>query len=213
MANGGDRGRAGGERGGLQAGGWAGAAASPLGTPEATSDHTGPLPTVVLTDWAPGTPIAMQPGKEIRVPTMMPWPTSTPRPTPTRRPGPTATAFLLHKPASDASGTILFNSSDPEISRQSIMAIPVDGRGQKAAEPALMSLSIDFFPVLDFPSPDGHYLLMHRPVEPEGQPFVFDWESRQVWPLLKSHPIQEHLIGRLYGWHPDSRQVLFWFFN
>lgn len=193
-----------------------GAQLSPIQTPipAATGPVPGqPLPTVVLTDWAPGTPIVLQEGKDVHLPTVTPWPTFTPRPTPTRRPGPTATAFPIRKPASSAAGTILFGSFDPKTLSKAVMAMPTNGQGQKTAEAASIPLSLDFTPILDSPSPDGRYLLLSQPVEPEGIPYVLNWQTQQLWPLLKGHPMQEHIIGRLYGWHPDSRQVLFWFFN
>lgn len=144
-------------------------------------------------------------------PTLQPFPTSspwipTPRPTPTRRPGPTLTPFPTRTPASDPSGTILFTSPD----RRAIMALPINAQGRKVAEPAPLSLSLDFSPVYSVPSPDGRYLLVLRQSEPGHMPYVVNLESGRVWPLFRQDP---YANGSLYGWHPDSRQVLFWYFD
>ena len=93
------------------------------------------------------------------------------------------------------------------------MALPINEQGQKSADATLLPLPSDLTPVLDTPSPNGRYFLLHQPVEPEGIPYVFDWQTRQLWALFRGHPMQPHIIGRVCGWHPDSQHVLFWFFN
>lgn len=136
-------------------------------------------------------------------------PSPTPIPSATRRPGPTATPFPIRGPAPDAAGTILYAPLEQPV----IMGVPVDGQGRKAAEAAPLPLSLDFTPIVRQPSPDGRYLLLLQPVEPGGRPYVFDTQTQQLWPLFKGHPWQKTIQGWLYGWHPDSRQALFWFFN
>ncbi|MBI4769804.1 MAG: PD40 domain-containing protein [Chloroflexi bacterium] len=87
------------------------------------------------------------------------------------------------------------------------MALPVDGEGQKIAEDSPLPLLLDFSPYFVAPSPDGHYLFVARPSEPGFIPYIFDIQSTQLWPLFKGNP---HISGEFFGWHPDSRQVLFW---
>lgn len=134
-----------------------------------------------------------------------PW-TPSPQPSPTRRPGPTATPFPTRGPGSDPAGTILYTAPD----RQAIMALTVDGQGRKVAEPAPLSLSLDFNPVYGVPSPDGRYLLVLRQSEPGHIPYVVNLESGRVWPLFGQ---ESYANGILYGWHPNSRQVLFYYFD
>jgi len=93
------------------------------------------------------------------------------------------------------------------------MGVPVDRQGRKAAEAAPLPLALDFSPLVGPPSPDGRYLLLLRPVEPTGLPFIYDLQTQQLWPLFREHPMQQDITGWPYAWHPDSRQVLFWFFN
>lgn len=162
-------------------------------SPGATATVVSPLPTPLPT---------------FRPPTWTPEPprTPVPQPTPTRRPGPTAMAFPTRGPGSNPAGTILYTAPD----RQAIMALTIDGQGRKVAEPAPLSLSLDFNPVLALPSPDGRYLLLLKQGEPGGVPYVADTSNGLVWPLFKEYP---DATGWPYGWHPDSRQLLFWFFN
>jgi Tol biopolymer transport system component len=107
----------------------------------------------------------------------------------------------------------MYSLPDPEKSEQVIMSISIDSEGQKLTEPSLLPLKLDFSPILDHPSPDGRYLLLRQPVEPAGRPYVFDWQNQQAWPVFRNHPLQEHIIGQSYGWHPDSRRFLFWSFG
>jgi Tol biopolymer transport system component len=83
----------------------------------------------------------------------------------------------------------------------------VDEQGWKRAEAMPQSFSLDFSPIIDSASPDGRYLLLLQSAEAGGIPYVFDWEIKQVRPLLKKYP---QIRGLPFGWHPDSRQVLFW---
>lgn len=158
-----------------------------LPTPPATQPPE-PSPTV----WTPGPP-----------PTDYAISTPTSRPTTTRRPGPTATPFPTWAPASNPAGTILYTAADG----QTILALPIDAQGQKAAEPAALPLSLDFAPWIGGVSPDGRYLLVLQPAEPGGIPYVANLESGQVWPVLRDNP---YPVGVFSGWHPDSRHILFW---
>lgn len=167
---------------------------SPLLTPTASSSPT-PTPTPDMWPFPTSTPWV----------TIL-WPTFTPQPTPTRRPGPTATPFPLRGPAADAAGTILYQADV-------MMALPVDEQGRPVAEPQPLPLSPDLSWMLGPASPDGRYLIVIRPVEPAGIPYVFDMDTHQAWPLLRGHPRQQYIIGRPIAWHPDARQLLFWMEN
>ena len=93
------------------------------------------------------------------------------------------------------------------------MAIPIDEVGQKAGEPAPLPITFEFRPLLRLVSPDGRYLLLLGPWEPTGIPYVVDLQTNESWPLFRGHPMQPHLAGRPHAWHPDSRQVVFEFYN
>lgn len=176
------------------------------GQEEETSTFDSPLVTPTA---GPGV-IIITPGEDRIEPTWTPWPTATPRPTPTRKPGPTATPFPIRGPTADASGTILYTVADQSKSGETVWstyALPVDEQGRKRAEAMPQSFSLDFSPIINSASPDGRYLLLLQSAEAGGIPYVFDWENKQVWPLLKKHP---QIRGLPFGWHPDSRQVLFW---
>jgi hypothetical protein len=139
--------------------------------------------------------------------TMTPWPTFTPRPIPTRLSGPTATPFLLQLPASDAGGKIFYLAKG-----NLIMEMLVDEQGLPIFT-YLLPVSMYSMPILGPVSPDGRYLVLLETSFPGGIPYVYDSQTRQTWPLLRDHPQQEHISGWVYGWHPDSRQVLFWSMN
>ena len=154
-----------------------------------------PLPTVII--------------EGTIFPTETPLPTSTPRPTPTLRPGPTFTPYPTHAPEQDASGTIFYTSQD--ASQVNIYSFAVDGQGMKIEEPK--RLSVDANPILGSPSPDGHYVVWLKPVFPVGIPYIFDRHTQESWPIFRKQPEYEQITGIEFGWHPDSRQLLFWFFG
>lgn len=85
--------------------------------------------------------------------------------------------------------------------------LPVNAQGEKIAEATPMFLSTDFIPYVIAPSPDERYLLLMRPMMPGGLPYILDMKSGQIWPLLEEG---SSMPGRFFGWHPDSRRVLFW---
>jgi len=140
--------------------------------------------------------------------TPTPFPTFTPRPTPTRKPGPTATPFPTKAPAADAAGHILYSVSQ-EGEQVTYKSIAVDAEGEKRAEPEPLSFPVEFTPYQVLPSPDGKYWLLMQPVEPGGIPYVYDVDIDQAWPLFQDIP---NAVGLQFGWHPNSQQVLFWFF-
>jgi Tol biopolymer transport system component len=190
-----------------------GAGISPIQTPPpgVTNEPVPalPFPTVVLSSCASGADIPLQTGKDIVCPTWTPWPTFTPRPTPTRRPGSTAIAMPLPKPANDPAGVIWYTTrmgSSPNFN-YFVHTLHIDPQGRAAYAPESLTLPVDlgFSPGVVYPSPNGRYMVLMRPVEPGGRPYVYDQATSKVSVLFESYS-----GGSFFGWHPDNRHFLFW---
>jgi Tol biopolymer transport system component len=161
---------------------------------------------VVITPPPEGGGIVLEPGKIYVFPSPTPFPTPTPRPTPTRRPGPTATPFPTRQPAS-GEGSIIIYLASTDSARKVLGKLFITAQGENIAGVISIPSSIDFDPYLIAPSPDGQYLLLMRPMMPGGLPYILNTKDESIRSLL---PESSSLPGRFFGWHPDSRQILFW---
>lgn len=85
--------------------------------------------------------------------------------------------------------------------------LPVDENGQKLTETGSPSVPVDFEPYEIGSSPDGRSMIVLQPSEPGGIPYIFHAETQNLEPLFRQEPF---ISGAFFGWHPDSRQVLFW---
>jgi Tol biopolymer transport system component len=85
-------------------------------------------------------------------------------------------------------------------------------RGPEEASQRL-AVGLDFSPLIGPASQDGRYLILLKPLEPGGIPYVLERATGRTWPLLQGHPHQAEISGWAYAWHPNNRQVLFWAFN
>ncbi|MCB9420943.1 MAG: PD40 domain-containing protein [Ardenticatenaceae bacterium] len=146
------------------------------------------------------TQIVLEPG-EIYDAHETPFPTFTPRPTPTRKPGPTATSIPLPEPAGSPAGTLWY------ATMSDYYTLSFDMFGQVEEEPNLAPLptTLEFKPYRVFPSPNGNYLVLMRPVEPGGLPLIVNRITGQSKALFESYS-----GGSFFGWHPDGRHFWFW---
>ncbi|MBX3050897.1 MAG: PD40 domain-containing protein [Caldilineaceae bacterium] len=136
-------------------------------------------------------------------PTFTPFPTWTPRPTPTRRPGPTVTPFPTRPLTLSAAGSIFYTTQ----SGLHLWRIPIGTMGEKLEEATMIPLPVDFSLFNVSPSPDGNYLLFQRPAMPGGNPYIYELNSGKLHALFEEN---SYISGIFYGWHPNSRQILFW---
>jgi len=174
---------------------------SPLPSPAHPTEEI-----VVITPPPDGGVIVLEPGKVYVFPSPTPFPTWTPRPTPTRRPGPTATPFPTRQPASSEGSVIMYLAST-DSARKVFEKLFVTAQGENITGAISIPLSIDFDPYLIAPSPDDQHLLLMRPMMPGGLPYILNTKDESIRSLL---PESSSLPGRFFGWHPDSRQILFW---
>lgn len=168
---------------------------------QAESGYPGPIPTAeeFPTEEPEPTRVEIEP---------TPFQTFTPRPTPTVRPGPTVTPFPTPSLPPDASGSIVYIAQDGQL-----MELLVDSQGEEIEAPIQIPVAYDFLPILGPASANGHLLELLQPLEPGGRPYIIDIETEEIWSLFQGHPQQEDITGWVYAWHPNNRQILFWFFN
>jgi dipeptidyl aminopeptidase/acylaminoacyl peptidase len=132
-----------------------------------------------------------------------------PPPTSTPHPWPVGTPLPIPGPAKDPSGTILYiaiSGSEPSSHRQcTVRALQVDETGQLLGE-AREIANIENCGEMKA-SPDGQYLAIPQACGDTGRhPIIFDLKTLQMWPTFGSNCAAS---GRLYGWHPDSKHILF----
>jgi hypothetical protein len=165
-------------------------------------------PATVIAPTPAPTLIEVEPGW-FSAPTFTPAPTITPRPTPTRRPGPTPTAVPLPAIPGSPVGIIRYQTlaQPPFEGPYTYYSIAINEQGQITAgpEPITLPLANEFSPFQINPSPDGRYLVMMRPVEPGGRPYIVNHVTGQTQVLFESQT-----GGSFFGWHPDGRHFLFW---
>ncbi len=145
-------------------------------------------------------------------PTFTPFPTPTPRPTPTRRPGPTVTPFPTRAPASNAAGGIYYLAyeaaqEENTLGKSLLFQLSLGVQAEKLTESVRVPISQPEVFGAFAPSPDGRYLLLLQRSMPGGTPHIIDRETNAHWSLA---PEGEHESGLFFGWHPNSRQILFW---
>jgi hypothetical protein len=169
--------------------------------PEQTAEITYvPLPEPTLVELAPG---------EFYAPTLAPAPLFTPRPTPTRRPGPTATAVPLPTPPNNPTGVIRYATlSDPPyhgVYTHFEIQVDAEARISRGPEQIQLPAELDISPFQIHPSPDGRYSVLMIASLPGGLAYVIDNVTGRTQIYFENK-----VGGRFFGWHPDSRQFLYW---
>ncbi len=132
-----------------------------------------------------------------------------PPPTPTPRPWPAVTAIPLRTPAPDAAGLIIYATVDDSTSAANrictIYSLPVDGVGQPLGEPQALTTFERCFQM--YASPNGRYLLLPQATaDGMSRPFIYDLKEGRLWSVFAP---DSPAAGITYGWHPDSRYILF----
>lgn len=168
----------------------------------------GPTAEVTFVPLPEPTLIELEP-EEFYAPTLTPAPLFTPRPTPTRRPGPTATAVPLPTLPNNSAGVIRYAtlSEPPYHGVYTHFEIEVDAEAKISRGPEEIQLpsELDISPFQIHPSPDGRYSVLMLSAMPGGLAYVIDHATGRSQTFFESKG-----GGRFFGWHPDSRQFLFW---
>lgn len=115
----------------------------------------------------------------------------------------------LPKPPNSPAGVIWYtirSGLSPNFD-YSIHTLRIDVQGHLAHAPESLVLPADlgFSPGVVYPSPNDRYVILMRPVEPGGRPYVFDRTTGKAKVLFESYS-----GGSFFGWHPDGRHFLFW---
>jgi dipeptidyl aminopeptidase/acylaminoacyl peptidase len=199
---------------------------SPLPLPPVPARPVEEIPTLEITVITPppdGGVIVLPPvtpGQIYALPTFTPFPTRTPRPTPTPRPWSEVAVTPLPKPPDTPEGYLLYAlPSKDYIFGSAWTQSKIDAAGKLASDSTLPLKEVAIELTYPQSSPNEAYILFLRPsTEAAGVPYIYETSTHRMRPLF-DHPEQleefgvdrfDDIAGLPFGWHPDSRHVLFW---
>lgn len=183
-----------------------------LSNSRATRTAQAPEPTPVPLSTATLTPTP--PAARFDSPIVTPTPEAT-EPLSTLEPSPTAIQSPTPLPNATPvpAGEALLYTVRREVNGQVealVYGLAINASGEPDTTPFTIPLLVDFYPVLESISPDGHYILFNRSTESGGRPYILNLESGGILPLYDDVAWGG---GRSFDWFSDSSQILFWDLN